>query len=260
MQERTDAAPLLSSTWRRRRLVRLKRRTKEILGPDERRYSRVRRRLANAYLSGNGLEIGALYLPLKLPAGASVRYVDRCDVAELRVQYPELDDYELVRPDIIDDGEILSSISDESVDFVIANHMLEHCEDPIRALSNLVRTVRPGGSLFLAVPDKRFTFDRDRRTTELAHLVGDYQHGPESSRARHYDEWAELFPGNNGATPAERARSLEAERYSIHFHTWTPTGFLELIGYCRGELALPVEVDALERNSHEFIVVLARTG
>jgi len=27
------------------------------------------------------------------------------------------------------DGETLSSISDDSVDFVIANHMIEHCQN-----------------------------------------------------------------------------------------------------------------------------------
>ena len=80
---------------------------------------------------GSGLEIGALQMPLRLPAGASVRYVDRFDVEELRSHYPELDDFELVAPDVIDDGEVLGTIPDESADFLIANHMIEHCEDPI---------------------------------------------------------------------------------------------------------------------------------
>lgn len=259
MNTRMGAGPL-SPTWRRRRLVSFKRRVREVVGSDERRFAGVRKRLATAHLSGSGLEIGALHMPLKLPAGASASYVDRFELAELRAHYPELDDYELVRPDIIDDGETLSTVADDSVDFVVANHMLEHCEDPIRTLSNLLRTLRPGGVLFMAVPDKRFTFDRERDTTTLSHLVRDHDEGPEQSRSRHYDEWVELFPGEDGVPPAELARNLEAERYSIHFHVWTPTEFLELLSYCRSSLALPFEVDALERNGHEFIFVLARTG
>jgi SAM-dependent methyltransferase len=165
-----------------------------------------------------------------------------------------------VRPDIIDDGEVLSTVADASVDFVVASHVLEHCEDPIGTLSNMLRTLRPGGSLFIAVPDKRFTFDRDRDTTTVSHLVSDHREGPERSRRSHYDEWARIFPGENGVAPAERARSLEAEGYSIHFHVWTPTDFLELLSYCRSSLALPFEVDALERNGHEFVLILTRTA
>ncbi len=63
---------------------------------------------------------------------------------------------------MIDDGEHLASIGDESVDFVVANHFIEHCRDPIGALTTLLRVVRPGGVVFMAVPDKRQTFDRAR--------------------------------------------------------------------------------------------------
>jgi len=35
------------------------------------------------------------------------------------LKHPELSAYNLVEPDILDDGETLSSISDDSVDFVI---------------------------------------------------------------------------------------------------------------------------------------------
>ena len=86
----------------------------------------LRRQIAWRYLSGNGIEVGALHSPLEVPSNATVRYVDRMPVDEVRKQYPELAEYHLVEVDIIDDGEILSSIADSSVDFVIANHMIEH--------------------------------------------------------------------------------------------------------------------------------------
>ena len=40
----------------------------------------------------------------------------------------------------IDDGERLGKIADASQDFVIANHFLEHCQDPILALLNIFCT------------------------------------------------------------------------------------------------------------------------
>jgi hypothetical protein len=52
----------------------------------------TREEIAAAYLRGEGLEVGALHLPLKLPAEARARYVDRMTVEELRRHYPELPD------------------------------------------------------------------------------------------------------------------------------------------------------------------------
>lgn len=247
-------------TWLRRRLGHTKRRTKQIVVAGERRHVAVRRRLAAQYLRGGGLEIGALQMPLRLPAGVSARYVDRFDVAQLRSHYPELQDFELVEPDIIDDGEVLGTIPDESADFLIANHMIEHCEDPIGTLSNHLRVLKRGGVLYMAVPDRRFTFDHERDSTPLAHLVRDHFEGPQWSRRAHYEEWARFVAGAAPEQVPAEADALEAQNYSIHFHVWTPISFLELVSHCRSDLALPLEVDALERNDHEFVVVMRRAA
>ena len=79
---------------------------------------RLRRQIASQYLSGQGIEVGALHSPLDIPDDVKVSYVDRMPVDELRKQYPELAGYDLVKVDIIDDGENLLSIADSSVDFV----------------------------------------------------------------------------------------------------------------------------------------------
>jgi SAM-dependent methyltransferase len=242
-----------------RKIGALKRRTRQVVIAGDRRYARRRRLLADAHLIGSGLEIGALHKPLRVGPKASVRYVDRFPAARLREHYPELDGYDLVRPDIIDDGERLSSVPDASVDFVIANHMIEHCEDPVSTLENHLRVVRPGGTLYMAVPDARLTFDRERPLTTLAHIQRDYEEGPRWSRRGHYEEWAVFI---NGAAPDQvsaTADDLERREYSIHFHVWTPGAFLELLAYCRGSVGLPLEVEALERNDSEFIVVLSRS-
>src|SRR3954449_9087870 len=152
----------------------------------------TRRELAAEFLRGNGIEIGGLHLAIPMPAGASVRYVDRITVPELREHYPELDDWDLVSVDIVDDGEVLATIEDGSVDFIIANHFLEHCEDPIAAIQNHLRKLRRGGVLFYAVPDKRYTFDWPRQVTSLQHMLVDHEEGAERSRRDHYEEWARL--------------------------------------------------------------------
>ncbi len=246
--------------WPRRKVGHAKRRVRTIVITRERRHVGVRSRLAGQYLRGSGLEIGALHMPLRVPAKASVRYVDRCSLAELRDHYPELDDYEIVTPDVIDDGETLATVPDGTVDFVIANHMIEHCENPIATLENHLRVLRAGGIIYMAVPDRRFTFDRDRPVTSLAHLRRDYLEGPECSHAEHYREWAGLVEHVPAGEVERRARELDDLHYSIHFHVFTPGAFLELLSACRTEFGLPFEVEGLERNNHEFIVILSRAG
>lgn len=121
--------------------------------------------LAAQYLAGSGIEIGALHSPLHLPEGARARYVDRFPVAELRRQYPTLADLDLVEVDVVDDGERLSTIADGSLDFIVASHFLEHCEDPIGTIGNHLDKLAPGGVLFYVVPDKRYTSDVNRPVT-----------------------------------------------------------------------------------------------
>ena len=175
-----------------------------------------RREFAARFLFGEGLEIGALHLPLSVPDDVTVHYVDRLTVADLRRDYPELAEWNLVEADIIDSGEVLSTLADASQDFIIANHFLEHCEDPIRAIHNHLRKLRPGGILFYAVPDMRFTFDCPREVTPLEHMIEDHEHGPERSRSAHYDDWARLVefkPGETADQTIVRARQLEAAAY-----------------------------------------------
>ena len=213
----------------------------------------ARNELAWHFIRGSGLEIGAAYGPLDVPPETKVTYVDRMTVEELRAHYPEL--AELIVPiDVVDDGERLTTVPDESQDFIIANHFLEHCEDPIGAIGSHLRKLRPGGILFYAVPDKRYTFDFRRPLTPLEHMISDHEQGPQRSRDEHYEEWARLVDGQNSAT------DLEAANYSIHMHVWTQAEFLELLLHCRRRFDNSFEIEAFARRSLEIVVVLRKAG
>ena len=133
---------------------------------------RVRDYLSHKYIQGSGIEIGGLHRPLDVPKGTHVRYVDRLTVRGQRVHYPELRGLPLVDVDIVDDGERLARVADASQDFVIANHFLEHCQNPIGALENMLRVLQANGILYMAIPDKRHTFDRNRPVTTHLYLFG----------------------------------------------------------------------------------------
>src|SRR5262249_28614265 len=127
-----------------------------------------RETIADQYIRGQGIEIGALHMPLRVPRSAKVKYVDRFSADGLRAHYPELNDEDIVQVDIVTDGERLEAIADATQDFVIANHFIEHCQNPIGALLNMFRVLKLGGVLYLAIPDKRCSFDADRPSTTLA--------------------------------------------------------------------------------------------
>ena len=156
------------------------------------------------------------------------------------------------------------TIEPESTDFIIANHFLEHCEDPIGTITTHLGKLRPGGVLFHAVPDKRYTFDFRRAPTPLSHVIGDHEDGGQGSRRGHYLEWVRLVYPEDEGPPGEQtaiatAADLNAARYSIHFHVWTQSDLLELMLHCRILLG-SFEIEAVRRSGLENIVVLRKNG
>jgi hypothetical protein len=224
--------------------------------------------LAAGHLSGEGLEIGALHSPTPVPPHATIRFVDRKPASELRQEYAELVNLDLVEVDIVDDGETLATIADGSQAFIIANHFLEHCEDPIGTIGTHLRKLQPGGVLFYTVPDKRYTFDHRRPLTPLQEMIADHEQGPARSRRQHYEEWALLTPdvpeGQNldafTEWAAGHAEKLEAENASIHMHVWTQAEFLQLILHCRTRFGDAFDIEAAVRLGPEFVVVLRKQG
>jgi GT2 family glycosyltransferase/SAM-dependent methyltransferase len=213
--------------------------------------------LADTFVVGEGIEIGPLHSPLRMPPAASVRYVDRMPVTLLRRHYPELDELPLVEIDVGDDGEQLATIEDESQDFVVANHLLEHTEDPISTIANWLRVLRPGGVIYMAVPDKRHTFDIDREPTPVEHMIRDYEVGPEGSRREHFEDWARHVERVSEERVGERADVLQRIGYSIHTHVFTERTLIELLVAC-DRLVGPIEIEAMRRNGIETLVVLRK--
>jgi SAM-dependent methyltransferase len=222
-----------------------------------------RQRLAN-WLEGDGIEIGALHNPLQAPSNARVRYVDHLPIAELRAHYPELDGLPLVDVDVIGTAENLSGLPNASVDFVVANHLLEHLEDPLAGLQEFQRVLKPGGIIYLALPDQRLTFDRDRALTSLDHLLEEHRnHTAEANRWGHYLDWSSNVDKKGSASEAHAA-DLMRRRYSIHFHVWRPDTFLEFFYAARRLVGL--ELDLLEfappetPDDIEFILILGKAS
>lgn len=213
--------------------------------------------VAATYLKGDGIEIGALHNPLKVNEKARVRYLDRMPVAELRRQYPELAAERLVDVDIVDDGEHLATVADESQDFVIANHFVEHSQNPLLAIGNMFRVLRGGGVIYLALPDKRYSFDAERPVTSLDHLLRDFREGPEWSRRGHFEEWARFVNKVERSEEREQlVNKLMAMDYSIHFHVWSQREMVDLVQYL--QTVHPFEIELMLKSGEENIFILRK--
>ena len=223
--------------------------------------------LAARYLRGNGIEIGGLGRTLPVPPAANVKYLDRYDQDGLYKNFPEMARKKIVVPDIVDDGETLSKVPANSLDFLIANHVVEHFQDPIEFFHNAMRVLRAGGVLFMALPEKTKTFDRDRPVTSFAHLVADHERGPEISRLEHYREYVRLADNHNGKqgwrTDAEYeslVSKLMAEDYSIHFHVWDTLAMLDMLLRLHAQYGLPIVPKTHLVSGDEVVFIIEKRG
>ena len=86
-------------------------------------------------------------MPIPYP-GASVRYVDRWQPEENLALFTNLEvGATFPKPDIVANLDVdrLSALADESQDFVIASHLLEHLADPLTQIAEIHRVLKPGG-------------------------------------------------------------------------------------------------------------------
>lgn len=211
--------------------------------------------------SGSGIEIGALTDPLPVHKQAQVKYLDWISTEDLKKTYPEIANRNLVHVNFIDDGETLSTIPNESQDFLIANHFLEHTENPLGTLLNFLRVLKPGGLIYLAIPDRRATFDQQRPLTPTSHFIEVFEAGCDRSRIDHYCEYAALVENLSGDQQTKRVQELSNTLYKIHFHTFQTENFIPAIRYLHEEKEIPIQLEALlntEFPANEFIILLRK--
>jgi len=224
--------------------------------------NRKRFELSKKYLFGKGLEIGALNLPLPVKENIHVIYVDKITQDEaLNQHYMEFNTNEISPVDILDDGEELSHISSESQDFIIANHFLEHTQNPLKCIENHLSKIKVGGILYYAVPDKGKTFDLHRPLTSFEHIIDDYKLGPEISYDKHWEEWKKLVVEKKPEHPHKgKIDFLKKINFSIHYHVWNEKTFVEFINKTNEFFGYPFHiVEYLTNNLDENIIILIKT-
>jgi SAM-dependent methyltransferase len=151
----------------------------------------------------------------------------------------------------------LSQVPDETYDFVLASHVLEHVANPLRALQEWKRVLSPQGTMLVIVPDRRGTFDHRRAPTTFEHIEADFRNSTTEADLTHLDEILALHdialdPGAGSAQQfRERCLNNAAVR-ALHHHVFVP----EVVVRMFSRVQMRVLSVAIERPFH--IIVFAQ--
>ncbi len=126
---------------------------------------------AHKYCVGKGLEIGG---SAHNPFGLNTLNVDYTGSLSTKYKKEELRICgKASKVDIVACGDDIA-LPDGSQDFVVSSHVFEHFPNPIKVLLEWDRLIRPGGIIYMIVPHKERTFDKNNDRTPLQHLIEDF--------------------------------------------------------------------------------------
>ena len=222
---------------------------------------KIRKTLAYKFIRWEGIEIGWLINPTLVDkTQATVKYVDYLTEDELKVNYNEIKDQNFQEIDYICMADNLNLIADNSQDFVIWNHLFEHLNNPIKALLEWNRVLKKGWLIYMAIPDKRRTFDVNRERTVLDHIVLDYMSPSIERDWAHYLEYAWIGTSESHQINIEAKRLLDTN-YSIHYHVFIEQDIQDIIDWCHQNTEAKFETIHIKHTSqnpwdNEFIFVL----
>ncbi len=226
-----------------------------------------------------GLEIGAHDLALVEP------HEGKCDFADFR-NFDELCELadrqeghnrEFVMPVRYDLRGGYDQITD-AYEWIGASHVVEHVPDLARWFQTLARLLKPGGVVFLVVPDKRFIFDRHRRETNLTDVVVAHREGRLTpSFAQVFDhyfyscDWQHpqiAWAGGDAPAPARNfqgamdiASRAEEAYEDAHCSVFTPESFAKLMHDMHQYGLSPLRLDDLRPthlNELDFTAILTK--
>ena len=146
-------------------------------------------------------------------------------------------------------------------DCVLASHCLEHLANPLLGLNEWRRVLRDNGFLLLILPHKDGTFDWQRPTTTLAHMVSDYDNGVGEDDLTHLPEILALhdLDRDKEAGTKEQFRNRCQANFvhrAMHHHVFDTLTALQVVDQARFEI---VHVDHL-RPFHIVILAIRCSG
>ncbi len=217
-----------------------------------------------AYLQGkSGLEFGgpsSIFSTNHLiPIYDIVHAIDTCNFAQRTIWTAGHDHLRFgshLGRQLIAEACGVSEIADGSYDFVAASHVLEHVANPLHALQEWKRILKPSGSILVVLPHKAGTFDRRRPFTTFDHVKTDFESNVTEADLTHLQEILELhdleLDPPAGSPEQFRERCLQnLSKRAMHHHVFSPELLVEMFSF----LDMRVLNVAVERPHHIIVHV-----
>lgn len=236
--------------------------------------------------AGLGLEIGPSFNPL-LPKrnGHNIEILDHLDTAALIEKYRNAPGVDLSRIESVDYVSTGASIYDaiqheHRFDFIVASHVIEHTVDLVGFLRDCERLLKTEGTLVLAIPDKRFSFDVFRPLTSTgavlqAHLEKRVTHpagaifdevaynalrGGALAWPRDNDDEITFFSNLDAAQSTFLAAQRDDAFRDIHAWQFTPSSFRLIVNDLAEMKYIGLREAQFREGAGEFFVTLSKTA
>lgn len=218
--------------------------------------------LVDTYLYGlSGIEIGGSGKSYGLDnQKGSYANVDIID-AETRAKKKGWSSSQLVN--ILAEGDNLP-FKNEVFDYVFSSHVIEHFFDPIKAIEEWFRVLKKGGYIFMIIPHKERTFDRNRQITGFTELkerhngkltFSDYVKRNKNSKLKHETkEDKDHHRLIRNEKPPEGWERFSEYDFTHHWSVWDTNAFLNLCKEMNWNVAEYQDVE----DGNDFTVILRK--
>lgn len=144
------------------------------------------------FCKGFGIEIGSGGKPLPGLTSKQVDLVDDYNGFKYHVDY-------------LSPADDLNFAADNSLDYIVHSNMLEHLANPVKAMLEWHRALKPDGILYMIIPDKRLWINDRQRNVSYS------------------QDWTYAFQENRSNTPSY------PNDPNTHFFAYTPTLFKDCL-------------------------------
>lgn len=223
----------------------------------------IRNSFAAYYLTGEGFEIGAQQSPLQCKKSKRIQYIDYLSRNESAEKY-NLNPKDCVEVDILADANDLSHLPQNAASFIIANHVLEHCPDPIGTLTGWLHLLQQDGVLYLTLPHYTSNeFDFEKHPASLEHLIKDSrenQKGVDITREHifeHIHLIDEIDPSES-ARVESRYREIIKSGLHTHYHVFDHNTVIDMLHHIHRSTPICVTNHLTLNDGFELLFIVTR--
>jgi len=217
----------------------------------------------------NGIEIGGPSFTFSnkglLPIYKHIEGLDGCNFSDNTIWEGSLNagktyiyfDKKQPGTQFISEGNDLKDIKDDTYDFVLSCHNLEHFANPLKALHEWKRITKKDGHLILVLHNKEKTFDHNRKVTTLEHVINDYNNKMGEQDNTHFDEVINFHDismdaGVNSKDELRERVYQNFENRCVHHHVFNDQFVKEILQEAGYEVLaldlLQIHIFAVARN------------